>query len=616
MALTKVSYSMIEGAVVNVQDYGVVGDGTTNDATAFGNALAAVGTDGGAVYIPNSVQMFLDANVTIPQNVKVVGDFRHTGNDDVTSYNFYDYGSQIKLGTTATITMSKGSSLENLLIIRAGLPLPATTEVGADAVLAAFTGTAINGTSATDASIISCMILGHATAVSFDTSNRIYMDDVFIDSLNGVLMKSSYDVARIHRVHCWPFLTAYPGHPGGSANLRRSGYGFKFETVDDWTSVVDCFAYGYSRGFWASSVSNVQFLRCQADYTNPNMGSIANFVIDGDSAYCSLIGCFGVAGANGLVVDTTGGGSANSSVKVVGCTFGNVAECIIVNNGNVLVEGCAFHSGTYGVYFAAGADNSSVVGCLFDGVSTDLGYASTAVSQTVTSIGNSIGSSIKSISEKLINNLEVIDNRDTDTFIKLTQTNSSAISAGDGPYIVGNQPFLAGSFDSFKIKAKLINAGAGVEATNLVFSILNNGTLVESVFVDKSGSFAPIPDATNNCGLPSNRWATVYAATGTINTSDENQKSEIVDISEVEKRVALNLKSKIKRFKFKDALAQKGNSARIHVGVIAQDVKAAFEAEGLDATKYGIFCSDILEDGSVQLGIRYDELFAFIIGSI
>lgn len=616
MALTKVSYSMIEGAVVNVQDYGVVGDGTTNDATAFGNALAAVGTDGGAVYIPNSVQMFLDANVTIPQNVKVVGDFRHTGNDDVTSYNFYDYGSQIKLGTTATITISKGSSLENLLIIRAGLPLPATTDVGADAVLAAFTGTAINGTSATDASIISCMILGHATAVSFDTSNRIYMDDVFIDSLNGVLMKSSYDVARIHRVHCWPFLTAYPGHTGGSAYLRRSGYGFKFETVDDWTSVVDCFAYGYSRGFWASSVSNVQFLRCQADYTNPNTGSIANFVIDGTSAYCSLIGCFGAAGANGLIVDTTGGGAADSSVKVVGSTLNSTAECIIVNNGNVLVEGCAFHSGTYGVYFAAGADDSSVVGCLFDGVATDLGYASTAVSQTVASIGNSIRSSTESTSEKLTNNLEIINNQDTDAFIKLTQTNSSVISAGDGPYIVGNQPFTAGSFDSFKIKGKLIGATPGAENTQLVFSILKNGVLTESVMVHEVGALAPVIDNTVSCGLGSYRWTVVYAATGTINTSDGNQKQDTETLNVAEKRVAARIKGLIKKFRFKDAVTAKGDNARIHVGVIAQDVKAAFEAEGLDATKYGMFCSDTLEDGSVQLGIRYDELFAFIIGSI
>ena len=35
MALTKVSYSMIDGPYVNVTDYGVVGDGSTDDSDAL-----------------------------------------------------------------------------------------------------------------------------------------------------------------------------------------------------------------------------------------------------------------------------------------------------------------------------------------------------------------------------------------------------------------------------------------------------------------------------------------------------------------------------------------------------------------------------------------------------
>lgn len=42
MALTKVSYSMIEGAVVNVLDFGAVGDGTTDDAAAIQAAMDSV----------------------------------------------------------------------------------------------------------------------------------------------------------------------------------------------------------------------------------------------------------------------------------------------------------------------------------------------------------------------------------------------------------------------------------------------------------------------------------------------------------------------------------------------------------------------------------------------
>ncbi len=137
----------------------------------------------------------------------------------------------------------------------------------------------------------------------------------------------------------------------------------------------------------------------------------------------------------------------------------------------------------------------------------------------------------------------------------------------------------------------------------------------QGVFVNGSGSFSSSVDNVMSLGTSGFRWTTVYATTGTINTSDANQKTEIADLTAAELAVAKRIKGLFKTFKFKEAVAAKGEGARKHVGVMAQDVQAAFAAEGLNADEYGIFCSDTI-DGVTTLGVRYEELLAFVIAAL
>jgi hypothetical protein len=152
--------------------------------------------------------------------------------------------------------------------------------------------------------------------------------------------------------------------------------------------------------------------------------------------------------------------------------------------------------------------------------------------------------------------------------------------------------------------------------TNTINANGSNVTIASTFGVVPAVGVAPSVDGAYVLGAPSFRWSTVYATTGTINTSDANQKQDVRDLSEAELRVAVKLKSLVRAFRFKDAVTAKGDNARIHFGVIAQDVAAAFTSEGLDANSYGLFCSDVLEDNSTRLGIRYDELLAFIISAL
>lgn len=104
------------------------------------------------------------------------------------------------------------------------------------------------------------------------------------------------------------------------------------------------------------------------------------------------------------------------------------------------------------------------------------------------------------------------------------------------------------------------------------------------------------PTTHNACALGSDgsRWSDIYCVTGGIHDSDERLKQDIDGISDdlLDAWAGVSWKT----YKFRDAVAQKGDAARSHVGVIAQHVLAAFEDAGLDASDYGFFCHDAWED--------------------
>ncbi len=122
-------------------------------------------------------------------------------------------------------------------------------------------------------------------------------------------------------------------------------------------------------------------------------------------------------------------------------------------------------------------------------------------------------------------------------------------------------------------------------------------------------------------GASSARFDDIYATNGTINTSDRNEKQDIAELSDAEQRVAVAAKGLLRKFRWKSSVAEKGDEARTHFGIIAQDLQAAFAAEGLDAGDYAMFISTTWTDEETneertRMGVRYSELLAFIISAI
>lgn len=140
-----------------------------------------------------------------------------------------------------------------------------------------------------------------------------------------------------------------------------------------------------------------------------------------------------------------------------------------------------------------------------------------------------------------------------------------------------------------------------------------------------SGHFEPENDNTQNVGSAAKRCATIFAGTGAINTSDEREK--LLRDGGIEEAV-LRAWSRVEyaQFRFRDAVAAKGATARWHFGVVAQRVKDAFDAEGIDPFAYGILCYDewpdewredeqtkapkLVRAAGNRYGIRYEEALA------
>ena len=170
----------------------------------------------------------------------------------------------------------------------------------------------------------------------------------------------------------------------------------------------------------------------------------------------------------------------------------------------------------------------------------------------------------------------------------------------------------------------------GVRSTNNLFVVFRTESNGDGCGLTGStastGAIIPSDgdgDAVDNhidLGASATRFDDVFS-TGGINTSDRNEKQDIEDLSDAEKRVAVACKALIKKFRWKSSVAEKGDDARIHVGIIAQDLRDAFTAEGLDPARYSMWCSDTWTDETsgeevTRQSVRYNELLAFIISAI
>ncbi|RJG56731.1 hypothetical protein D0Z70_05180 [Sphingobium terrigena] len=154
--------------------------------------------------------------------------------------------------------------------------------------------------------------------------------------------------------------------------------------------------------------------------------------------------------------------------------------------------------------------------------------------------------------------------------------------------------------------------------SSLIFSTSDDGTVAVSekmritaaTGVMVNAVLQPLTDNVRTLGSAASRWSVIYAATGTINTSDARAKCDVAAVDDA----LLDAWGDVQwvTYRWRDAVAAKGDEARVHVGLMAQGVRDAIDARlgAGAAVRLGLLCCDDLPDGAVRWGLRYDQCFA------
>ena len=146
----------------------------------------------------------------------------------------------------------------------------------------------------------------------------------------------------------------------------------------------------------------------------------------------------------------------------------------------------------------------------------------------------------------------------------------------------------------------------GCVATHYIYIGTTSGGDVGMAFIDEqvrpvNGGTGANADDAYDLGNSAVRWDDIRATNGTIQTSDQNEKQDIASLTTKELNVAKKISTLFKTFKWKSKVAKKGDSARTHTGMIAQEIQTAFSDEGLDVSKYAFWCSDTWWEKEVKV---------------
>lgn len=172
--------------------------------------------------------------------------------------------------------------------------------------------------------------------------------------------------------------------------------------------------------------------------------------------------------------------------------------------------------------------------------------------------------------------------------IALREVGLGTFTRDDGIALLCNRLTDHGTLVSFR-KDNATKGEIVSDASGMAYTGIGSGLMMRTSDIIPTNGSGVGSDNLEDLGDASFRFDDVFATNGSIQTSDEREKQDIEELTQAEQNVAVACKGLLRKYRWIDAVAEKGDNARIHFGIIAQDLKAAFEAEGLDAGRYAMF---------------------------
>jgi len=338
--------------------------------------------------------------------------------------------------------------------------------------------------------------------------------------------------------------------------------------------------------------------KLEVDAIEPQSGTTLTIGASGDSvniASGATITDFTSTGIDDNATSTAITIDSNEVVRI-----GNTTDSFTATYTEFMVIGNYTASQDNGITFLADATNSSTIGFTDDTHSTLRGgitYNHSGDSMTFTTFTgermriDSSGNLLVGVTSTAIPG---IGNTTAGVSIRSGGNNSIATSRDSDVALYANRITNDGNIVELRKDGTLIGS-LGSEGGDSLFILSGDTGLRFSGGADvilPCTTAGAVRDNAIDLGNASARFDDIWATNGTIQTSDQNEKQSIQSLTTAEMNVAKSLSSLIKTFKWNSAVEKKGDSARTHTGIIAQDVQQAFADEGLDASNYALFLSN------------------------